>query len=935
MRLEILHMWAVVVASVSGVGVGQRYKHRQEVTEQEQAIYDRPDICCGSVMPNAQKTSAPAVRSPVFGVLPEAETFEVRQVSDFGKKRNRDHPHWIVTDGWSGSSQGEMKRFTPKMNHDSHSPNDVTRVKETTSIPASHQRPSGMAGDRAGTRHRFRGSTPVPRYTSTDSHTPRSVVNSERGAGTRTYRGGSQLRSGGARPFPQDSQTTGNYDRARSESTSTGKRHRHSSPEVSRRASPGTDRDSVRSARRNHPTRKLYRVDFEDSPEISTLFPAVHHGKVSYPKQGGSTRSRSYLADSPASLPTSEHHRRLEIGDESSFRDALPLDNSLKVPEYTSNDEERNQEHASLEKEESGQPASSTYTSQGKRTSRIDTPEDDRETRMDIPELCCGSKVPLDLDNALSTGGLSRVASAGSIKVIEVPAVDTDNYPPVDVRDLKVVPLDTHSVTLTWTTPGDDLDYGTASSYVIRLTDRINDLQESQFDRAPERTLLRASEILVAAGAYQVAGTAVRVTIPLQEPLQEGNVYYVALKAYDNHGNASPVSNLARFSIPLPALGETTIGRSETTVEDDFAGPEAASGHRILAGVALESLTPTSSALDVNGGMVLPDRDSWSGLAERKLNVLEPVEPGLSVTEPGLSLTEPGLRVSEPTEPGLRVSEPTESGLRVSEPTEPGLRVSEPTEPGLRVSEPAEPGLRVSEPTEPGLRVSEPTEPGLRVSEPTEPGLRVSEPTEPGLRVSEPTEPGLRVSEPTEPGLRVSEPTEPGLTYTNPQISSHLTTDFKSARTLGGGSPEVHQTQERGRGKKNRKNKKNKKKNVKKDGRQKQKKQRRNQNEEETAAGPVASNTNPYEDSKCFLEDIDDPGLVSLCDARYSLSIVIAYFQQNHEYKHLDYLSDAMHSLEQKTLPFWQRERRARRRRRRRGWRSGPRVPAITSQPLN
>lgn len=44
-------------------------------------------------------------------------------------------------------------------------------------------------------------------------------------------------------------------------------------------------------------------------------------------------------------------------------------------------------------------------------------------------------------------------------QVVEVPAQDI--FPPNDVRDLIATPVDTNTLSLTWTAPGEDLDSGT------------------------------------------------------------------------------------------------------------------------------------------------------------------------------------------------------------------------------------------------------------------------------------------------------------------------------------------------------------------------------------------------------------------------------------------------------------------------------------------
>lgn len=77
-----------------------------------------------------------------------------------------------------------------------------------------------------------------------------------------------------------------------------------------------------------------------------------------------------------------------------------------------------------------------------------------------------------------------------------------------------------------------------ASGYIIRLSEDQHNLQESHFDAAPAETLLETSESLVAAGVYQTAGTRVVAKVPLKRQLEQGQVYYVALKALDNDGHS-------------------------------------------------------------------------------------------------------------------------------------------------------------------------------------------------------------------------------------------------------------------------------------------------------------------------------------------------------------------------------------------------------------
>lgn len=62
-------------------------------------------------------------------------------------------------------------------------------------------------------------------------------------------------------------------------------------------------------------------------------------------------------------------------------------------------------------------------------------------------------------------------------QVVEVPVQDV--FPPNDVRDLIATPVDTNTLSLTWTAPGEDLDSGTGVvNYIIttKYLTEINDI---------------------------------------------------------------------------------------------------------------------------------------------------------------------------------------------------------------------------------------------------------------------------------------------------------------------------------------------------------------------------------------------------------------------------------------------------------------------------
>ncbi|XP_071520824.1 uncharacterized protein [Panulirus ornatus] len=583
--------------------------------------------------------------------------------------------------------------------------------------------------------------------------------------------------------------------------------------------------------------RYYFRIESDDFPAATRQSSQDHHQEDQRYGEDNSVVPRSSPGDpSPprtksVNTRTSFHdgHRRREIHDDTtqsgsstwsspSTSPARRHGDSVGYEDHLHGSHETTRASALLLPEDAGERTTThTAVSQDLYNARYHTPDDDRESWVDLPERCCGSKVPLDVDNAISTGGLSRVASAGSVKVVGVPNPDTDLYPPVNVRDLRVNPLDQHTLDITWTAPGDDLDFGTVSRYIFRLSDTVHDLKESRFDLAPDDTLLNVADLLTASDVYQPAGTEVRVRVPLAEQLQLDHLYYAALRAFDDHENASPVSNVARFSIPRP-LADAPGGHT-TTVEDDQDEPDEEERNKNIGSYFGERHVSLPATQD--------DRKRFR----------------LSFGEPILSGDGQNTQV---------VLEPSESSLILSEPSESNFILS-------------------------------------------------------------------RTTEPTTVVLR--EPTEPGLVNVAQVNRDRTIGPDRDHDTLSPPEPDQDQTGEpgdtsRGLRRKSRKNKKQRKaKKNRRDG----KKNRRRKNKrrrEGTPEAQDASDTYLYEEGECHI-DAAHEGIISLCDARYSLAVVIAYFEQNSEYQHLDYLWTAMHTLDQKTRPPWQRERRSNRRHRR------------------
>ncbi|XP_004699336.1 calcium-activated chloride channel regulator 2 [Echinops telfairi] len=147
--------------------------------------------------------------------------------------------------------------------------------------------------------------------------------------------------------------------------------------------------------------------------------------------------------------------------------------------------------------------------------------------------------------------GFSRVTSGGSFSVLGVPTgPHPDVFPPCKIIDLEAVKSE-DGVTLSWTAPGEDFDQGQATSYEIRMSKNLQNIQDD-FDNA---ILVNTSQL-----NPQKAGIKERFTFSPElftnEPehqlageTPENHTLYVAIQAIDRSSLGSPVSNIVQTSL--------------------------------------------------------------------------------------------------------------------------------------------------------------------------------------------------------------------------------------------------------------------------------------------------------------------------------------------------------------------------------------------------
>ncbi len=158
----------------------------------------------------------------------------------------------------------------------------------------------------------------------------------------------------------------------------------------------------------------------------------------------------------------------------------------------------------------------------------------------------------------LEAGGLERLRVDGldaeatyyfALEVIDdvgqrspmsnVASVVTAGVAPGGVSDLHVASAAASSVTLAWTSPGDDGVMGRATRYDLRKS--AAPIHSGNFLQASAVALVPAPAAPGSAETFQVTG------------LLQGQTYYFALRTLDEAGNASVLSNVARADTVDPA----------------------------------------------------------------------------------------------------------------------------------------------------------------------------------------------------------------------------------------------------------------------------------------------------------------------------------------------------------------------------------------------
>ena len=126
-----------------------------------------------------------------------------------------------------------------------------------------------------------------------------------------------------------------------------------------------------------------------------------------------------------------------------------------------------------------------------------------------------------------------------------------DEYEPSRITDLSAIEAKTNvgrAITIQFTAPGDDLDWGTASHYEIRYSKVLNDVQGANFTIRNSTIITREN---VEDGSLQPleSGSRQRVTFRLIDD-DIAETYYIALRSIDHTNRTSRTSNIVAAHFP-------------------------------------------------------------------------------------------------------------------------------------------------------------------------------------------------------------------------------------------------------------------------------------------------------------------------------------------------------------------------------------------------
>ena len=195
------------------------------------------------------------------------------------------------------------------------------------------------------------------------------------------------------------------------------------------------------------------------------------------------------------------------------------------------------------------------------------------ESEADSELTCCGSSMPFSF--TVPTTPFSRHSLTGSFFVEEGSQFylrqgsphRNDVYPPSRITDFQLANYLDNSlyVTLKWTAPGNDYDFGQAFRYEIRCYTNREALREENF--TDMGILVHTSLIPVPEPFSEEQRSTVGIPWP-------NEVFYYAIVAYDEEGNRGEVSNvISVYAEEKPSTQQPLIGFDSNGILDNESYP--------------------------------------------------------------------------------------------------------------------------------------------------------------------------------------------------------------------------------------------------------------------------------------------------------------------------------------------------------------------------
>jgi len=176
--------------------------------------------------------------------------------------------------------------------------------------------------------------------------------------------------------------------------------------------------------------------------------------------------------------------------------------------------------------------------------------------------LCCGSDAMPPGSQETPTGNFTRQAAGGAFQVTNEVDMSVDRTPPGQVTDLRATNLP-EILQLQFTAPGNDLDSSDAAAkYIVKYSSTAGNLTADNFDKDEFNTVIVDGD-LVDSDMRPEDGGADKTMKIKNAIFQRDEKYVIAMKAVDEAGNASPVSN--KVQVYLPTVAATTSAPATTT----------------------------------------------------------------------------------------------------------------------------------------------------------------------------------------------------------------------------------------------------------------------------------------------------------------------------------------------------------------------------------